>query len=128
MTAEKLIKKIGEYEAKLLYRGASGIEVSPPEVLAKSIVTIRLLLVQLIDVVADAEKDYRKTKAVRFDKFIKEGMKKSPALDQLDFEDDIIEKKIEVDRLRGYMKYTDGVVSAVQTLIKVQTGIAKSDL
>jgi len=128
MDAEQILKQIERFEAMLLVKGASGIEVAAPQVLGENIVKIRVLLVQLIDVVAAAEKDYRHSKAERYDKFIKEGMKRSPATEMLDFEKDLIDKKIAVERLRGYMKYIDGLVSSVQTLVKVQTGIAKSEL
>lgn len=128
MSPEQIISQIAKFETKLLIRGKSGVEIAPPQVLSETIVKIRVLLLQLVDHVADADLDYRRSKAARYDRFIKEGMKKSPAIDSLDFEQDLIEKRIAVERLRNYLKYVDSLVSSVQTAIKVQTGIAKSEL
>lgn len=128
MTPEQIINQIGKFETQLLIRGQSGVEIAPPATLSETIVKIRVLLLQLVDHVAEADLDYRRSKAARYDKFIKEGMKKSPAIDSLDFEQDLIEKRIAVERLRNYLKYVDSLVSSVQTAIKVQTGIAKSEL
>lgn len=128
MDTDKILEQIGKFEALLLVRGAGGVEVAPPVILGENIVKIRVLLVQLVDKVAEAELDYRRSKAARFDKFIKEGMKKSPAIDSLDFEQDLIDKKVAAERLRNYLKYIDSLVSSVQTVIRVQTGIAKSEL
>jgi len=127
MTPEQIISQIGKFETQLLIRGKSGVEIAPPATLSETIVKIRVLLLQLVDHVAEADLDYRRSKAARYDKFIKEGMKKSPAIDSLDFEQDLIEKKIATERLRNYLKYIDSLVSSVQTAIRVQTGMAKND-
>lgn len=128
MTPDQIISQIAKFESKLLTRGQSGVEIAPPVVLSETIVKIRVLLLQLVDHLAEAELDYRRSKAARYDKFIKEGMKKSPAIDSLDFEQDLIEKRVAAERLRNYVKYVDSLVSSVQTAIRVQTGIAKNEL
>jgi len=48
-------------------------------------------------------------------------MKKSPAVDALKFEQDLIEMEVNTERIRNYMKYVDSLVSAVQSLLKVQS-------
>ena len=128
MTPDQIISQIAKFESKLLTRGQSGVEIAPPVVLSETIVKIRVLLLQLVDHLAEAELDYRRSKAARYDRFIKEGMKKSPAIDSLDFEQDLIEKRVAAERLRNYVKYVDSLVSSVQTAIRVQTGIAKNEL
>jgi hypothetical protein len=128
LEADGIIKKLGEYEARLLVRGDKGIEIADPTVLAPTIIQIRTLLVMLVDKVAEAELDFKRSRAARLDKFLKEGMKRSPAIDSVRFEQDLIEKEIAADRLRNYMKYVDSLVSSVQTHIKVQTGIANNAL
>jgi hypothetical protein len=128
MDAESILKQIEKYELQLMVKGSSGTEIAPPHILGECIVKIRILLLQLVDCVAQAEKDYRLSKAARYDRLIAEGIKKSPAFDQLKVEPDLIEKEIAAERLRSYMKYIDSLVSAVQTQVKIQTGIAKNDL
>lgn len=127
MDANKIITQLNAYEARLFVRTAVGVEPAAPTVLSSNLLLIRGLLVQLVDKVAEAEKSYRHTKAARFDKFIQEGTKKSPAMDQLKMEKDLIDLEIEVERLRGYMKYTDGLCTSVQSVLRVQAGSDKGN-
>ena len=102
------------------------VEINNPGVLSEVIVKMRMLIVQLVDKVAEAELDYRKSKSARFDRFIKEGIKRSPAFDLLELEPDLIEKKIATERLKNYMKYCDSLVSSVQSLLKVMSSADKN--
>lgn len=126
MDIDGIIRLIEREQLNLLItEGPKKGEINEPVAVANAIVKIRMFLVQLVDKVAETELDYRRTKAARYDKFIKEGMKKSPAFDSLEMEEDLIVKKIETERVKGYMKYVDSLVSAVQSLLKVQTGADK---
>lgn len=120
MDTDKIIEQIEKFQTTLLRPGQNGVEINDPQTLSQAIVKIRVLLVQLVDKVADAELDYKRTRAARYDRFITEGMKKSPAVDALKFENDLIEKEVATERIRNYCKYVDSLVSAVQSLLKVQ--------
>lgn len=126
MTANDIITQLERLQAKLFVKTTSGVEPAAPGVLANNLLLIRGLLVQLVDVVAVSERDYRHAKSARFDQFLKDGMKKSPAMDQLELEPDLIDKKIETERVRNYMKYVDGLCSSIQSVLKVQAGSEKS--
>jgi hypothetical protein len=126
MKTEDIINQLNKFQTNLFVRGAHGVEPADPTTLANNLLLIRGLLVQLVDKVADAERQYRHQKAARYDGFIEKGMKKSPAKDALEFEADLIEYAIEVERLRGYMKYTDGLCSSIQSVLKVQIGSDKN--
>lgn len=126
MDTEQIIKQLEQFQVRLFVRRDGQVEPADPNTLAENLLLIRGLLIQLVDKVADAELDYRKAKAARFDRFIKEGMKKSPAMDMLDMEQDLIEKKIATERVRNYMKYVDGLCTSIQSVLKVQTSSEKS--
>lgn len=120
--ADNIVNQITQYSNDLYDRDKDGNLVpNLPEALANNLLLIRGLMIRLIDIVADAELEYRKAKAARFDKFIKEGMKKSPAFDQLEMEDDLIDMKITTERLRNYLKYTEGLCTSVQSVLKFKT-------
>lgn len=120
MNADDVVDQITKYSNLLFYRDVETKQLSPalPEALANNLLLIRGLMLRLIDFVADAELEYRHSKAQRFDQFIKDGMKKSPAFDQLEMEKDLIDMKINVERLRGYLKYTEGLCTSVQSVLK----------
>jgi hypothetical protein len=127
MTSNEIIGQLDKFQVRLFRREDDGTVVpADPVTLAENLLLIRGLLIQLVDKVADAELDYRKSKAARFDKFLKEEMKRSPAMDQLDFEQDLIDKKIATERLRNYMKYVDGLCTSIQSVLRVQSGSEKS--
>lgn len=126
MNTDQIIAQLDTFQARLFVRRDGQVEPADPGTLANNLLLIRGLLIQLVDKVADAELDYRKSKAARFDRFITEGMKKSPALDQLEMEDDLIDKKISTERVRNYMKYVDGLCTSIQSVLKVQAGSDKS--
>lgn len=126
MDTDEIIRQLESFQVKLFIRTADGVVPADPGTLANNLLLIRGLLIQLVDKVADAELDYRKSKASRFDRFIKEGMKKSPAMDLLEMEQDLIEKKISTERVRNYMKYVDGLCTSIQSVLKVQAGSEKN--
>lgn len=127
MDTAQIIAELDKFQVRLFVRRDGQVEPADPQTLANNLLLIRGLLIQLVEKVADAELDYRKAKAARFDRFIKEGMKKSPAMDMLEMEQDLIEKKISTERVRNYMKYVDGLCTSIQSVLKVQTGSSKSD-
>lgn len=127
METHEIIQQLDTFQAKLFIRRNNQVEPADPVTLANNLLLIRGLLIQLVEKVADSELDYRKAKSARFDKFLKDGMKKSPAMDQLEMEEDLIEKKIATERVRNYMKYVDGLCTSIQSVLKVQAGSAKAD-
>lgn len=127
MNTDEIIKQLEAFQVRLFVRRDGQVEPADPQTLAENLLLIRGLLIQLVDKVADSELDYRKAKASRFDRFITEGMKKSPAMDMLEMEQDLIEKKISTERVRNYMKYVDGLCTSIQSVLKVQAGSSRSD-
>ena len=121
MQADKIIEQIERFQTQLLRPGDNGVEINNPVALSEAIVKIRVLLVQLVDKVADAELEFKRTRAARYDKLIAEGVKRSPATDTLKFDQELITMESQAERIRNYMKYTDSLVSAVQSLLKVQS-------
>lgn len=127
MQTANIIAQLEKFQARLFIKGAAGVEPADPVTLSSNLLLIRGLLVQLVEKVAEAELRYRHAKASRFDQFVKDGMKKSPAIDALDFEKDLIDMKIETERVRNYMKYVDGLCTSVQSVLKVQSSSGKND-
>jgi hypothetical protein len=126
MQTDDIIKQLDKFQVRLFVRHDGLVVPADPVTLAENLLLIRGLLIQLVDKVADAELDYRKSKAARFDTFVKEGMKRSPAMDQLDMEQDLIDKKIATERVRNYMKYVDGLCTSIQSVLRVQAGSDKA--
>ena len=126
METDEIISQLDTFQARLFIRRDGQVEPADPNTLANNLLLIRGLLIQLVQKVAEYELDYRKSKAARFDRFIKEGMKKSPAMDQLEMEPDLIDKKIATERVRNYMKFTDGLCTSIQSVLKVQTSSEKN--
>lgn len=125
METDQIIAQLEKFQVRLFIRQDNMVVPADPVTLAENLLLIRGLLIQLVDKVAEAELDYRKSKASRFDRFIKEGVKKSPAFDLLDMEQDLIDKKIATERIRNYMKYTDGLCTSIQSVLRVQSGSDK---
>jgi hypothetical protein len=123
---EDIIKTLNQCQAKLFIRRNGGVEPADPVTLSNNLLLIRGLLIQLVDKVAEAEQDYRKAKAKRFDKFLQDGMKKSPAMDLLKMEEDLIEKEVSTERLRNFMRYSDGLCTSIQSVLKVQSSSDKN--
>jgi hypothetical protein len=126
MDTEQIIKQLDSFQVKLFVRTDGEVLPADPVTLSNNLLLIRGLLIQLVEKVYIAELDYRKTKASRFDRFLKEGMKKSPAFDQLEMEDDLIDKKLGTERLRNYIKYVDGLCTSIQSVLKVQSASEKN--
>ena len=126
MNTEEIIAQLDKFQVKLFVRRDGQVEPADPTTLANNLLLIRGLLIQLVDKVYEAELQYRKSKAARFDTFIKDGMKKSPAFDALDMEEDLIDMKLSTERVRNYMKYIDGLCTSIQSVLKVQSSSEKN--
>lgn len=126
MKTEQIIEQLETFQTRLFVRNNNSVEPADPITLANNLLLIRGLLIQLVDKVAESEALYRHAKGKRFDELLKEGMKKSPAFDMLDLDKDLIDKKIETERVRNYMKYVDGLCTSVQTVLKVKAGSDKN--
>lgn len=126
METDKIIEQLDKFQVRLFVRHENLIVPADPVTLSENLLLIRGLLIQLVDKVADAELDYRKTKAIAFDKLIKEGNKKSPAFDLLEMQPDLIDKKIATERIKNYMRYVDGLCTSIQSVLKVQSSSEKN--
>lgn len=132
MTTDKIIEQLDRFQVKLFVRDEGVVVPATPTVLAENLLLIRGLLIQLVDKVADAERDYRLSKAARYDGFLtghqlgEKPMSKSAAQDALEYEEDLIEKKIATERVRNYMKYVDGLCTSIQSVLRVQSSSEKN--
>lgn len=133
MTTEKIIEQLDKFQVKLFVRDNGTVVPADPVTLAENLLLIRGLLIQLVEKVADAELDYRKSKAARFHQFIgpqadgSKPMSRSGAENAIDLEEDLIEKKIATERVRNYMKYVDGLCTSIQSVLRVQAGSDKAN-
>jgi len=126
METDEIVEQLNKFQVRLFRRVDGAVVPADPNVLAENLLLIRGLLIQLVDKVSEAELDYRKSKAARLDSFLKQEMKKSPAIQQLDFEPDLIDKKIAAERLHNYMRYVDGLCTSIQSVLRVQSGSEKN--
>lgn len=126
MDTEQIIERLTVYSNGLFVKEGGMTVPAPPAVLAQNLLLIRGLLIRLVDKVADAEYEYRTSKAKAFDALIKEGTKKSPAFDLLEVDEDLIQKKVATERVRNFMRYIDGLCTSIQSVLKVQTASDKN--
>lgn len=127
MTPEQILTRLDQFQHRLFVKGPNGPTPALAPVLAENLLLIRGLMVNLVDCVANADLEYRHAKAARFDKFIQQTqsngkpMSKSAAIDALEMESDLIDMKIESERLKNYLKYIDGQCTAIQSVLKFET-------
>jgi hypothetical protein len=127
MKPDQIITQLDSYQARLFVKTPEGrIEPAAPGVLSTNLLLIRGLLVQLVDVIANTERSYRKAKAIKFDELIKSGVKKSPAFELLELDPELIDQKIDTERFKNYTKYVDGLCTSVQSVLKVQSSSDKN--
>lgn len=125
---DSIIRTITQLEAKTLIRNFNGqIELAGPSVLADTASKIAVLLQQVVDPLALIEREFRQTKAQRFDTFLKQGIKKSPALDSLKMEPDLIDMEIAVNRIQAFVKRTEQSITTTQSNMRVKTGVANGN-
>ncbi len=116
----QIIDQINNLESNLLVRTPQGIEVAPPHVVGATLTKLSILLQQAVDPLTQMDLNFRKTRAKRLDEFLagtkdRPAMKKSPAMDSLKFEIDLIEMESAVNRVNSYIKLTQQMISTFQT-------------
>lgn len=126
---DQIINKINELENGLLARDRTGrITIAPPPQIGEILPRLSILLQQAVDPMSKIDLEFRRARAARYDRFIKEGMKKTPAIDQLKFEQDLIEMESAVNRINNFVKLTQSTITTFQTNLRLQTGIANGNL
>lgn len=126
MPPERIIELLNSYQANCYVRQGNHVVPADPITLANNLLLIRGLLIQLVDEVSKAEKAYRNKKASMYDFHVTNGLKASPAQDAVDRDMEVQELRIEAERLRNYMKYTDGICTSIQSVLKVYSTSEKS--
>lgn len=129
----KLIQTIQRLEASMLRRTDSGkIELMPPAVLSETIAKIAVLLANGNDMLTNVELEYRQAKAAKYDTLLKEigengkaKYSRSGASDAMDYDTEIIEHKMAVERIKGFVKRTDNVISTIQSHIRTATAMER---
>lgn len=98
-----------------------------PHILSEIAVKLSVLLARLTDPLSQEELQYKESKASKFDSLVKGGMKPSPAGDTLKMDRDLIKREIEIERIKGYLKRTDQIISTLQTHIRVKENEARNN-
>jgi hypothetical protein len=125
---DQIISTINNLESQMLTRLRDGtIELVVPTRLAEIIGKIAVLLQQTVDPITFLDREFRQTRARRFDKFLKQGIKKTPAMDSLKFEPDLIDMEIAVNRVNAFIKRTEQTITTIQSNMRVKNGAANGN-
>lgn len=127
METDQIIKQLDGFQAKLFVREGGVIIPADPVTLANNLLLIRGLLIQLVDKVAKADLEFKKTRAAKFHKLIEAGSKKSPASDELKMDEELIQLEVGAEQIRNYMRYVDGLCTSIQSVLKVQSSSSKNE-
>ena len=100
----------------------------PPSMLSETIVKIAIYLSQLSGEITNAELAFKHDRAAQFDTMLKEGTKRTVAETLVKFDKDLIQKEMNAERLRNFVKRTEGVITTTQTHIRVKTNEAAGNL
>jgi K+/H+ antiporter YhaU regulatory subunit KhtT len=125
----QIIDSINNLESQLLVRDTQGkISLATPGVICNILPRLSILVQQAVDPMSQLDLRFRKSRAARFDQLLKEGIKKSPAMDQLKMEVDLIEMEAAVNRISNFVKLTQSTITTFQTNLRLQTGMAAGNL
>jgi phosphotransferase system IIA component len=89
-------------------------------ILSETIARIAIYLTKLAESVSEAELNFKLNRAAKFDRLLKDGEKRTAAETLIRFDQDLIKLEGEVERLRGYIKRCDNVITTIQTHISVK--------
>jgi hypothetical protein len=133
MDSEEILKQLSQYQGHLFTRKDGVVIPASPSVLSANLLPIRQLLILLVDKVYESELAYRKAKAAKYDELMtshkpgEKPMSKSAAEDAVDRDMAVVELKVGTERLRNFMKYTDGLCTSIQSVLRVQAGSEKNN-
>lgn len=128
MNTDDIVQQIIKLENSLLFRKDSGVTLAPMNTLSETCVKMTILLANLSEPLFQAELDYKLARAARYDAHLKMGLKPTQADRELKFDQEMIAKEMEVDRLNGFIKRVDLLVSAVKAHIGVKTAEARNTI
>lgn len=125
---DKLIQEINRLELSMISKANGRIELLPPGYLSETIAKIAIYLSQLGDEQVNAELEYKMARAKKFDQLIKNGEKRTGAETLVRFDVDLVQAESNSERLRNYIKRTEGVITTIQTHIRVKSNEAAGNL
>lgn len=98
-----------------------------PHILSEIAVKLSVLLARLTDPLSEEELKYKGLKAKKYDALLKAGEKRSPANDALRYDRELIKQEIAIERIKGYVRRTDQIISTLQTHIRVKENEARNN-
>lgn len=116
----KILETIERQENSMLISVGGKVELAPAGMLSDAITKIAVLLGRVVDPLYDADLLYRQTKAAKRDSFLKEGMKKSPAKDELEYDPELMQMGNFVRRAEAHVQRCEQIIMTVQSKMKVQ--------
>jgi hypothetical protein len=117
---EKLIQEINRLEMEMLVKRDGEVHLVEMHILSETIARIAIYLTKLAESVSEAELNFKLNRAAKFDRLLKDGEKRTAAETLIRFDQDLIKLEGEVERLRGYIKRCDNVITTIQTHISVK--------
>lgn len=121
MDSDKIIGQIISLENRLLHTTGNNVTMAAPAVLSETIAKISILLANLSEPLFQAELDYKLARAARFDRYLKEGEKRTVAESLIRYDRELIKAELEVERIRNFMKRMDSLIMAIQSHLRVKT-------
>lgn len=125
---DKLIQEINRLEMEMLSKRDGEVHLTSPHILSESIARISIYLSRLGDQVSEQELNFKLKRAARYDRLLKEGFKTTQIDRELKYDQELIKHENEVERLWKYIKRTEGVISSIQTHIRVKSTEASNGL
>jgi len=119
MNPDAIIKQIMSLENQLLKRQGGRVVLAEAGQISETLGKISVLLANLSEPVFEAELEYKLTRAARYDRMLKDGEKRTVAEANLKYDQELIQKELAVDRIKGYIKRTEQLITTMQTHIKV---------
>lgn len=125
---DKLVAEINRLELSMVRKVGGKIELAQPIFLSETIAKIAIYLSQLSDEVSNAELTFKQSRAARFDALLKSGEKITSAERLIRFDQELIKKENDGERLKNFIKRTENVISTIQTHIRVKGNEANTNL
>jgi hypothetical protein len=125
---DKLVQEINRLELGMIHKVSGRVELANPVKLSETIAKIAIYLAQLSDEVTNAELRYKQARAAKFDRLLKDGEKRTAAVDFIRYDQELIKAESDADRLRNFIKRTENVITTIQTHIRVKNNEAAGNL
>lgn len=104
------------------------LPLNHPHQLSEALVRRAILLAEFVNPLSDLEASYQRLRGEGYHNNLKLGLKPTPAKDQLDFDKELVDARVNVERWKAYVKAQENILFRAENHLKTEIQLERKGI